>query len=105
MLEHAEGTAQVVVGIETDSGLLADALTAAGCRAVAVNPSAAARYRDRHHISGATSDVCDAKLLADLVCTDRHTDSSVTCAAAYATAPNTTNTKPANRARLQRRLT
>ncbi|MGB7381665.1 MAG: transposase, partial [Rhodococcus sp. (in: high G+C Gram-positive bacteria)] len=38
----------------------------------AVNPLAAARYRDRHHVSGAKSDAGDAKLLADLVRTDRH---------------------------------
>ena len=31
-----------------------------------------ARYRDRHHVSGAKSDASDAKLLADLVRTDRH---------------------------------
>ena len=31
-----------------------------------------ARYRDRHHLSGAKSDAGDAKLLADLVRTDRH---------------------------------
>ena len=33
---------------------------------------AVARYRDRHHVSGAKSDAGDAKLLADLVRTDRH---------------------------------
>jgi hypothetical protein len=38
----------------------------------AINPLAAARYRDRHHLSGAKSDASDAKLLADLVRTDRH---------------------------------
>ena len=38
----------------------------------AINPLAAARYRDRHHLSGAKSDPADAKLLADLVRTDRH---------------------------------
>lgn len=32
----------------------------------------AARYRDRHRVSGAKSDAGDAKLLADLVRTDRH---------------------------------
>ncbi|HWT48357.1 MAG TPA: transposase, partial [Mycobacterium sp.] len=37
-----------------------------------VNPLAVARYRDRHHVSGAKSDASDAKLLADLVRTDRH---------------------------------
>jgi hypothetical protein len=38
----------------------------------AVNPMAVARYRDRHSVSGAKSDAADAKLLADLVRTDRH---------------------------------
>jgi transposase len=70
--ERAEDPAQVVVGIETDRGLWVDALTAAGYQVFAVNPLAAARYRDRHHISGAKSDTSDAKLLADLVRTDRH---------------------------------
>ncbi len=69
---HAEDPAQVVIGIETDRGLWVDALTAAGYQVFAVNPLAAARYRDRHHVSGAKSDASDAKLLADLVRTDRH---------------------------------
>lgn len=38
----------------------------------AVNPLAVARYRDRHQVSGAKSDAADAKLLTDLVRTDRH---------------------------------
>ena len=50
--EHAEEPAQVVIGIETDRGLWVDALTAAGYQVFAVNPLAAARYRDRHHVSG-----------------------------------------------------
>ena len=37
----------------------------------AINPLAVAHYRDRHHVSGAKSDASDAKLLADLVRTDR----------------------------------
>jgi transposase len=69
--EHAEDPGQVVIGIETDRGLWVDALTAAGYQVIAVNPLAAARYRDRHHVSGAKSDASDAKLLADLVRTDR----------------------------------
>jgi transposase len=69
---HASDPAQVVIGIETDRGLWVDALTAAGYQVFAVNPLAAARYRDRHHVSGAKSDPSDAKLLADLVRTDRH---------------------------------
>jgi transposase len=70
--EHAEDPAQVVIGIETDRGLWVDALTAAEYQVFAINPLAAARYRDRHHVSGAKSDPSDAKLLADLVRTDRH---------------------------------
>ncbi len=69
---YAEDPAQVVIGIETDRGLWVDALTAAGYQVFAINPLAAARYRDRHHVSGAKSDPADAKLLADLVRTDRH---------------------------------
>jgi transposase len=70
--EHAEEPDQVVIGIETDRGLWVGALTAAGYEVFAVNPLAVARYRDRHHVSGAKSDASDAKLLADLVRTDRH---------------------------------
>ena len=70
--EHAEEPAQVMIGIETDRGLWVAALAAAGYQVFAINPMAAARYRDRHHVSGAKSDAGDAKLLADLVRTDRH---------------------------------
>jgi len=69
---HAEGPEQVLVGIETDRGLWVSALVAAGYQVWAINPLAAARYRDRHHVSGAKSDAADAKLLADLIRTDRH---------------------------------
>jgi hypothetical protein len=47
--EHAEEPDQVVIGIETDRGLWAGALAAAGYQVFAVNPLAVARYRDRHH--------------------------------------------------------
>jgi transposase len=69
---HASDPAEVVVGMETDRGLLVGALVAAGYQAVAVNPLAASRYRERHTISGAKSDRADARMLADLVRTDRH---------------------------------
>src|SRR5246500_1643691 len=70
--EHAEEPEQVVIGIETDRGLWVGARVGAGYQVYAVNPLAVARYRDRHHVSGAKSDASDAKLLADLVRTDRH---------------------------------
>jgi transposase len=70
--EHAGDPSEVLVGIETDRGLLVSALVAAGYLVYAVNPFAASRYRDRHATSGAKSDPGDAKILADLVRTDRH---------------------------------
>lgn len=69
--EHVSDPSQVVVGIETDQGLWVDALVAAGYQVFGINPLAVARYRDRHHLSGAKSDRADAKLLADVVRTDR----------------------------------
>ena len=62
----------VVVGIEKDRGLIVTALLAANYQIYAINPLAATRYRERHHVSGAKSDPGDAKMLADLVRTDRH---------------------------------
>jgi Transposase/Transposase IS116/IS110/IS902 family len=69
---HADDPAQVVVGIETDRGLLVEALVAAGYRVYAVNPRSVDRYRDRHALSGAKSDTGDAVVLAEMVRTDRH---------------------------------
>src|SRR5680860_100590 len=70
--EWVSDPSEVVVGIETDRGLWVDALVAAGYQVFAVNPRSVSRYRDRHSVSGAKSDIADAKLLADLVRTDRH---------------------------------
>lgn len=70
--DHADDPGEVIIGIETDRGLWVDALTAAGYQVYAINPLAVARYRDRHNVSGAKSDTGDAKVLADLVRTDRH---------------------------------
>jgi transposase len=72
LAEHADEPNDVVVGIETDRGLLVGALVAAGFRMYAINPMAASRYRDRHATSKAKSDRGDAKVLADVVRTDRH---------------------------------
>jgi transposase len=72
LAEHADEPAEVIVGIETDRGLLVDALVAASYVVHAVNPLAASRYRERHTTSRAKSDRADARMLADLVRTDRH---------------------------------
>ncbi len=69
--EHAEDPEEVVIGIETDRGLLVGALLAAGYTVYAVNPLSASRYRERHTTSRAKSDRGDARMLADLVRTDR----------------------------------
>jgi transposase len=63
---------EVVIGIETDRGLFVAALVASGYQVFAVNPLSTSRYRDRHSVSGAKSDPGDAKVLADMVRTDRH---------------------------------
>ena len=67
----------VIVGIEKDRGLIVTALIAANYQVFAINPLAASRYRERHHVSGAKSDPGDAKVLADLVRTDRHNHRAV----------------------------
>jgi transposase len=69
---HAEDPSDVAVGIELDRGLLVGALVAAGYAVHAINPLSVDRYRDRHRTSGAKSDPGDAKVLADLIRTDRH---------------------------------
>src|ERR1700722_6261571 len=69
---HTDEPAEVVIGIETDRGLFVAALVAAGYQVFAVNPMSTSRYRDRHSTSGAKSDPGDAKVLADMVRTDRH---------------------------------
>jgi len=69
---YAENPAQVAVGIETDRGLLVGAMLAAGYQVYAVNPQVVGRYRGRHRAARVKSDRGDAKVLADLVRTDRH---------------------------------
>jgi transposase len=70
--EHADDPSEVVIGIETERGMWVQALLAAGYMVFAINPLSVSRYRDRHSLAGAKSDPGDAKVLADLVRTDRH---------------------------------
>lgn len=72
LADHAKDPGDVAIGIETDRGLWVAALVTAGYTVYAINPKAASRYRDRHSLSGAKSDAGDAKMLAELVRTDRH---------------------------------
>jgi hypothetical protein len=63
---------EVIVGIEKDRGLVVTAMLGANYRVYALNPLSVARYRERHVTSGSKSDPGDAKILADVVRTDRH---------------------------------
>lgn len=67
-----EDPGEVVIGVETDRGLWVEALVGARYQVYAINPKSVSRYRDRHSVSGAKSDRGDAKILADMVRTDRH---------------------------------
>jgi transposase len=69
---HIAAPSEVVVGTESVHGLVVQALVAAGYTVYEINPKASSRYRDRHHLSGAKSDRGDAKMVADVVRTDRH---------------------------------
>jgi transposase len=70
--ERVDQVEEVVIGTESDRGLFVGALVAAGYQVFAVNPKTVDRYRDRHRMAGGKSDAADAKVLADLVRTDRH---------------------------------
>ena len=69
--EHAEDPAEVVICIEKAQGPLVHALRAAEYVIYAVNPLSASRSRERYTLSGGKSDAADARMLADLVRTDR----------------------------------
>ena len=70
-LEEGSESEQVLVGIETDRGPWVQALIAAGYTVYPINPLQAARYRERHGVSGAKSDPGDAHVLAEIVRLDR----------------------------------
>ncbi len=61
----------IPVAIETSRGLLVAALRTGPRQVYAINPLAAARYRDRHGVSGKKSDAQDAYVLANILRTDR----------------------------------
>jgi transposase len=62
--------APIPVAIETGRGLLAAALRTGDRQVYAINPLAAARYRDRHGVSRKKSDPGDALVLANILRTD-----------------------------------
>ncbi|MFD4414144.1 IS110 family transposase [Streptomyces sp. NPDC058251] len=64
--------APIPVAIETSRGLLVAVLRTGKRQVFAINPLAAARYRDRHSVSRKKSDPGDALVLANILRTDMH---------------------------------
>ena len=62
----------VLIAIETSRGLLVHELLQKGYTVYAINPKAVNRYKDRHVLSKAKSDVLDALSLGHILRTDRH---------------------------------
>ena len=67
---HASTPAELPVAIERPSGLVVDALVAAGYPVVPIHPNVVKATRPRYRSHGAKSDASDAYLLADLLRTD-----------------------------------
>jgi transposase len=71
--EHGDSEENPIpVAIETSRGLLVCVLRAGKRKVFAINPMAAARYRDRHSVSRKKSDPGDALVLANILRTDMH---------------------------------
>ncbi|WP_344628273.1 IS110 family transposase [Kitasatospora arboriphila] len=71
LAEHGDSPDErIPVAIETSRGLLVACLRATGRPIYAVNPMAAARYRERHSVSRKKSDHLDAMVLANILRTD-----------------------------------
>ncbi|MFD8839749.1 IS110 family RNA-guided transposase [Streptomyces griseofuscus] len=73
LVEYGDSPSDPIpVCIETSRGLLVALLNQGGRQVYAINPMAAARYRDRHGVSRKKSDPGDALVLANILRTDRH---------------------------------
>ncbi|MEZ0064458.1 transposase, partial [Streptacidiphilus sp. MAP12-20] len=73
LAEHGDSPeTPIPVAIETASGLLVAVLRTSERTIFAINPLAAARYRDRHGVSRKKSDPGDALVLANILRTDMH---------------------------------
>jgi transposase len=73
LAEHGDSPDDPIpVAIETSHGLLVASLRTGSRRVFAINPLAAARYRDRYGVSRKKSDPGDALVLANILRTDMH---------------------------------
>ena len=71
-LDRVAPAAELPTAIERPSGLLVDALIAAGHPVVPIHPNAAKACRPRYRAAGGRSDPGDAYMLADILRTDGH---------------------------------
>jgi len=72
LAEHADDQVEPIpVAIETPRGLVVACLRRTGRQVYAINPLSVARYRERHSVARTKSDRVDAKLLANILRTDR----------------------------------
>ncbi|UQA97689.1 IS110 family RNA-guided transposase [Streptomyces halobius] len=73
LAEHGDTEdSPIPVAIETSRGLLVAVLRTGKRKVYAINPLAAARYRDRHSVTRKKSDPGDALVLANILRTDIH---------------------------------
>ncbi len=71
LAEHSDSPSErIPVAIETSRGLLVACLRSTGRPVYAINPMAAARYRERHTVARKKSDHLDAMVLANILRTD-----------------------------------
>src|SRR5438132_446427 len=72
LAEHGDDQVEPIpVAIETPRGLVVACLRRTGRQVYAINPQSVARYRERHSVARTKSDRVDAKLLANILRTDR----------------------------------
>ncbi|MFD9790355.1 IS110 family transposase [Streptomyces sp. NPDC059070] len=80
LTEHGDTEENPIpVAIETSRGLLVAVLRTGKRKVFAINPMAAARYRDRHAVSRKKSDPGDALVLANILRTDMHAHRPLPC--------------------------
>jgi transposase len=73
LAEHGDTEENPIpIAIETSRGLMVAVLRTGNRKVFAINPMAAARYRDRHSVSRKKSDPGDALVLANILRTDMH---------------------------------
>ncbi|HRR96789.1 MAG TPA: IS110 family transposase [Candidatus Ratteibacteria bacterium] len=70
--KFAKSVDDVLFAVEKPSGLLVSAILDRGFTLYPINPKAVDRYRDRFKVSGKKDDFFDARVLANILRTDRH---------------------------------